>query len=73
MPGGRTTLVHMAPDGTSGNGMSTDASISADGRWIAFQSFADNLVSDDTNGYMDVLVYDREAGTIELVSWAAEP
>jgi hypothetical protein len=47
--------------------------ISADGRWIAFQSLADNLVAGDANGYMDVFIYDRETGKIELVSWAVEP
>jgi len=48
-------------------------SLSADGRWIVFRSFADNLAAGDENGYMDIFVYDRETGSIELVSWAAEP
>ena len=39
-------------------------SISADGRLVAFRSFAANLVSGDTNGVADVFVRDREAGTI---------
>jgi len=34
---------------------------------------ADNLVAADTNGKMDVFVFDREAGTMEMVSWAGEP
>jgi Tol biopolymer transport system component len=70
---GSFTLLSAAPNGLAGNSSSAAPSLSADGRWIAFQSFADNLVSDDTNGYMDVFVYDRETGTVELVSWAVEP
>ena len=39
------------------------ASTSADGRLIAFQSYATNLVPDDTNGFWDVFVHDQAAGT----------
>jgi Tol biopolymer transport system component len=38
-------------------------SISRDGRYVAFQSIASNLVAGDTNGYMDVFVHDRRTGT----------
>ena len=44
------------------------ASISADGRFVAFASDATNLVSGDTNGAADVFVRDRQAGTTERVS-----
>jgi uncharacterized repeat protein (TIGR01451 family) len=44
------------------------ASVSADGCVVAFMSFADNLVPDDTNGVADVFVRDRCAGTTERVS-----
>ena len=50
---------------------SGDASISADGRFIAFRSNANNLVPGDTNGstvYFDVFVHDRETGATERVS-----
>ncbi len=50
------------------NSLSTDASVSADGRYVAFQSPFTNLDPADTNGFADVFVYDREAGTTELVS-----
>ncbi len=43
-------------------------SISADGRYVAFNSAASNLVPDDTNGVADVFVYDRVAQTIEQVN-----
>ena len=34
-------------------------SISADGRWVGFQSLDDKLVTGDANGMQDVFVYDR--------------
>ena len=37
-----------------GNGISTAAAISGDGRYVAFRSAATNLVDDDTNGVIDV-------------------
>lgn len=36
---------------------------STNGRYVAFASEADDLVSDDTNGYMDVFVHDMLLGT----------
>lgn len=53
--------------GTAGSGPSYLASISADGRFVAFQSFATNLVADDTNGSIDAFVRDRTGG---VTSWA---
>lgn len=44
------------------------ASISADGRYVAFESVADNLVPNDTNGRVDIFVRDRVAGTTIRVS-----
>jgi Tol biopolymer transport system component len=44
------------------NAASTDPSISADGRFIAFVSSASNIVSDDTNGVADVFINDRLGG-----------
>ncbi len=67
--------VSVAADGTQGNGGSSTAStvtISADGRYVALDSYATNLVPGDTNGYEDAFVYDRQTGTIERVSVAAD-
>ena len=47
---------------------SENAAISADGRFVAFDSLSDNLVSGDTNGYDDVFVHDRQTGDTERVS-----
>ena len=45
--------------------------ISADGRYIIFQSDASNLVPNDTNNALDAFVYDRETGSVERVSLTA--
>ncbi len=46
------------------------ASISADGRYVAFDSGASDLVAGDTNGQPDVFVRDRVAGVTTRVSVA---
>ncbi len=43
-------------------------SISADGRFVAFSSFATNLVPGDTNEGYDAFVHDRETGETRRVS-----
>jgi Tol biopolymer transport system component len=65
---GTTSLVSV--DTTSGpaNGNSANAEISADGDWIAFDSFASDLVASDTNARRDVFLRGRVAATTELVS-----
>jgi Tol biopolymer transport system component len=65
---GLTERVSVATDGTQGNRESEVSFISTDGRWVVFQSEADNLVADDTNGMTDVFVHDRQTGVTELVS-----
>ena len=46
----------------------TFPSISSDGRYVAFNSMASTLVAGDTNGTMDVFLYDRDTGEVTLVS-----
>jgi len=53
------------------NGASDSAAISADGRFIAYRSFASDLLPDDTNGVPDVFLYDRLAGSTSLLSVSA--
>jgi Tol biopolymer transport system component len=53
---GRTVRVSVGLDGEQANGGSYAAGISADGRVVAFTSYATNLVSGDTNGRKDVFV-----------------
>ncbi len=66
---GKTTLVSVTPDGaTSGNGHSTTPSFSVDGRYVAFESAASNLIANDANDASDVFVRDLQTGTTVLVS-----
>jgi len=71
-------IVSVSSDGEQGNASSDVASISADGRFVAFRSGATNLVPDDTNGPpgafegLDIFVHDRETGTTERVSVASD-
>ena len=64
---GQTMSVSVAPDGIQGNDQSAVASISADGRYVAFGSYADNLISDDTNSYADIFVHDLGNADTALV------
>jgi Tol biopolymer transport system component len=65
---GVTERVSVDSSGAAANGDSGAPSISADGRFVAFKSFATNLVAGDTNGFADVFVHDRTTGTTERVS-----
>jgi RHS repeat-associated protein len=65
---GVTSRVSVGPGGAQSNGQSTYTAVSADGRYVAFTSYASNLVAGDTNGQPDVFVYDRQAGVTTRVS-----
>jgi Tol biopolymer transport system component len=62
------SLVSVAAGGGTGAGSSTGPSISADGRYVAFHSFADDLVAADGNGLQDVFVRDLALGVTIRVS-----
>jgi Tol biopolymer transport system component len=83
---GQTTRVSVASDGTQGNGYSFHPSISANGRYVAFGSWASNLIDGDTNDYCytsnpyeprklincaDIFVHDRQTGQTTRVSVAS--
>ena len=65
---GTTTRMSVASNGTQGNNASGRPAVSADGRFVAFISFASNLVPGDSNGTGDIFVRDRLAGTTSRVS-----
>jgi hypothetical protein len=65
---GETTRVSVASNGTQGNSMSLRFSISADGNIVAFDSFASNLVTVDTNNAQDIFVHDRGTNETTRVS-----
>jgi Tol biopolymer transport system component len=69
---GETTRVSVASDGSEGNDESSVAAISADGRYVAFESYASNLAPGDTNASMDVFRHDRQTGETIRVSVATD-
>jgi Tol biopolymer transport system component len=68
MVSGVTARMSTGVSAAEGNGDSIDASISGDGRFVAFRSYASNLVLGDTNGYVDIFVKDMVSGVITRVS-----
>ncbi|MFN8058301.1 MAG: hypothetical protein U0Q12_04000 [Vicinamibacterales bacterium] len=65
---GTTTKVSQSTAGVAANNRSRWPSISSDGRYVAFESIANNLVASDTNGVADIFVRDRQANTTTRVS-----
>ncbi|MBI2842240.1 MAG: PD40 domain-containing protein [Armatimonadetes bacterium] len=65
---GTTERVSVSTDGVQADKISASPSISGDGRYVAFFSYAKNLVPGDTNDRADVFVRDRVLGTTERVS-----
>ena len=62
---GLTKRVTVSTGGAQGNGFSDAPSISSDGRFVAFESSASNLVPGDNNNNTDVFVRDRLEGSTE--------
>jgi len=77
---GSTTRVSVASDGTEADAQSgspsmiwnTPVAISSDGRYVVFESAAQNLVPNDTNSVVDVFEHDRITGTTTRVSVASD-
>lgn len=78
----KTIRVSVASDGTEGNGDSSGPSISGDGRFVSFQSDADNLVPEESNASpvpglsfgrtRDVFIHDLKTRKTERVSVASD-
>jgi Tol biopolymer transport system component len=64
----RTYRISVSSNEHLGNGYSSDPSISADGRYVAFESAASNFTASDTNAHVDAFVRDRTTGTTRCVS-----
>jgi Tol biopolymer transport system component len=58
--------------GRQGEGLSSGADLSEDGRFVAFDSDAANLVRGDRNGITDVFRHDRTTGQTILVSLSTD-
>jgi Tol biopolymer transport system component len=67
---GDITRVSVASGGAEGNEMSRWPEISGDGKFVVFESYASNLVSNDTNGEPDIFVHNQQTGVTERVSVA---
>lgn len=63
-----TFLISKSSSGVAGDKASSDPNASADGRYIVFQSFAENLVGGDTNDTSDIFLHDRQTGQTYLIS-----
>lgn len=62
IPTGTTTIVSVASTGAQGDGPSNGPVLSADGRFVAFESVAENLASGDSNGFADIFVHEVPRG-----------
>ncbi len=56
--------VSVGATGQQADGASVIGSMSADGRFVAFSSFATNLVAGDNNGSQDLFLKDRQTGNV---------
>jgi Tol biopolymer transport system component len=65
---GRTYLASIGHDGSPADNDSSIPSVSDDGRFVAFQSTADNLISGDGNHQQDVFRYDRTTHSTKRLS-----
>jgi Tol biopolymer transport system component len=72
---GRTARVNVAGENIQANAAGEHPAVSANGRWVAFSSFASNLVAGDTNGTWDVFVRDtvlRQTSRVSVNSFNVE-
>lgn len=65
---GETRVISRSATGEDGNQNSLSPAISADGKSVAFESYATNLVTIDTNGVRDVFVWNYDRNTVTAVS-----
>ena len=67
-----TERISVDSNGVQANGDTVWAVISADGRYVAFQSLATNLVSGVNTGHMNIYVRDLKKNTTELISVSSD-
>ena len=68
---GTTDLVSVSTAGFSGNGLGLSPTVSGDGRFVAWESDATNVISGDTNGTWDVFLRDMTQGVTTRISLTA--
>lgn len=69
---GRTERASVATDDVQASAFSSSPALSADGRLVAFTSYAPNLIADDTNDSTDIFVHDRLTRTTTRASVATD-
>lgn len=69
---GTTERVSVSSHGAEASAVSGGSGISADGRFVTFQSSASNLVPGDTNSDSDLFLHDRATGLTERISVKAD-
>lgn len=65
---GETRVISRSASGEEGNQNSLSPAISADGKSVAFESYATNLVPVDSNGTRDIFVWNYDRNTVTAVS-----
>ena len=65
---GAIERISQTASGLDANGASNNPAISGNGQYIVFESFASNLVANDSNRVIDIFMYDRVAGAMERIS-----
>ena len=68
---GQTSRISVTSSGVQGNNSSDWPAISANGRYVAFRSYASNLIPNDTNGMADIFMHDRQTGQTNRISVAS--
>ena len=66
--GANTTRISVSAGGAQANSNSFVSTLTSDGRYIAFESLASNLVSTNTNGKSQIYIKDTSTGGIQLIS-----
>lgn len=66
-----TTRLTHGMDGTEPNGGCRFPTMSEDGRWVTFQSWANNIVVNDNNEFDDIFLLDRRTGTYRRIGQPA--
>lgn len=69
---GTLSRISEPANGSEPNGWSRNPVLSASGRYVAFTSNADNLVTGDINTFYDIFVYDQVTAQLRLVSVASD-
>jgi hypothetical protein len=65
---GEIERVSVNSQGIEGNNRTLESTISADGRYVAFLSHSTNLAAEDTQGYLNVYLHDRQSHSTQLIS-----